>query len=230
MTSCRLINETNRKLTDQIKAFAPSLGQRTWFCYAVNPAFRIICSWKRTNIIFTLRKSKPARRTAPDPAAGDGSARRTDYAARREYHRADFRAEAMWVDQSYREEAMFRGYTVVDPATVVTTHITEVVKIICLNCCLTPKPRNSLMNWIRNTRSLSKGLFRAKVSLGAVQRILQNLLQERVSIRDLPTILEGISEAVASTHSLMTITEHVRTRLARRLSNANANELGIIPW
>ncbi len=58
---------------------------------------------------------------------------------------------------------------------------------------------------------------------------MQNLLQERVSIRDLPTILEGISEAVASTHSLMTITEHVRTRLARRLSNANANELGIIP-
>ena len=76
---------------------------------------------------------------------------------------------------------------------------------------------------------LIKELIPGKISLGALQRVLQNLLQERDSIRDLPTIMEGISEAVTTTHSLMLITEHVRTRLARQLSNAYANEFGVIP-
>ena len=80
----------------------------------------------------------------------------------------------------------------------------------------------------KEQQRLVKELIPSKVSLGAVQRILQNLLQERVSIRDLPAILEGISEAVTTTHSLMMITEHVRTRLSRQLSNAYANEFGVI--
>ena len=78
-------------------------------------------------------------------------------------------------------------------------------------------------------QKLIKELIPNKISLGALQRVLQNLLQERVSIRDLPTILEGISEAVTSTRSIMVITEHVRSRLARQLSYAYSNELGIIP-
>ena len=135
----------------------------------------------------------------------------------------------MWVDQSYREEAMFRGYTVVDPATVVTTHITELVKDNMPELLSYAETQKLLDELDKEHQKLIKELIPSKISLGALQRVLQNLLQERVSIRDLPTILEGISEAVSTTHSLMMITEHVRARLSRQLSNAYANEFGIIP-
>src|SRR5690606_41279129 len=65
-----------------------------------------------------------------------------------------------------------------------------------------------------------------QISVGGLQRILQNLLQERISIRDLPTILEGISEACSYTRNVTLITEHVRTRLARQLTDANTNHRG----
>ena len=69
----------------------------------------------------------------------------------------------------------------------------------------------------------------AQISLGGIQRTLQNLLAERISIRDLPTILEGISEACGNTRNVMLITEHVRARLARQISDQNINDQGIIP-
>ena len=65
--------------------------------------------------------------------------------------------------------------------------------------------------------------------MGGVQRVLQNLLNERVSIRDLPTILEGISEACAFTRSVTQITEHVRSRLARQISEQNSTDENFIP-
>ena len=68
-----------------------------------------------------------------------------------------------------------------------------------------------------------------QISMGGVQRALQNLLAERISIRDLPTILEGISEACGNTRNVMMITEHVRARLARQISDQNINDQGIIP-
>jgi len=67
-----------------------------------------------------------------------------------------------------------------------------------------------------------------QITVGGLQRVLQNLLAERISIRDLPTILEGISEAASQTRSITQITEHVRSRLARQICDACANELGII--
>ena len=65
--------------------------------------------------------------------------------------------------------------------------------------------------------------------MGGLQRVLQNLLGERVSIRDLGTILEGVSEACGFTRNITAITEHVRTRLARQISESNTNEAGFIP-
>ncbi len=69
----------------------------------------------------------------------------------------------------------------------------------------------------------------SQISIGGIQRVLQNLLTERVSIRDLPTILEGISEACGYSRNVSVITEHVRARLARQISEANSNEAGFIP-
>jgi flagellar biosynthesis protein FlhA len=68
-----------------------------------------------------------------------------------------------------------------------------------------------------------------QISIGGLQRVLQNLLGERISIRDLPSILEGVSEACGYTRNVTSITEHVRTRLARQISSAQINEQGFIP-
>jgi flagellar biosynthesis protein FlhA len=78
-------------------------------------------------------------------------------------------------------------------------------------------------------QALVADLIPNQISIGGVQRVLQNLLKERVSIRDLPTILEGISEACAHTRQVVAITEHVRTRLARQISEANVADAGYIP-
>lgn len=225
-----LINEeTNRKLTDQIKALRRALASELGF---VMPSIRIQDNMQleanEYNIYIKEVKAgkgelRPTQLLVMDPRGepitlpGENTTEPT------------FGLRAMWVDQSYREEAMFRGYTVVDPATVVTTHITELVKDNMPELLSYAETQKLLDELDKEHQKLVKELIPGKVSLGAVQRILQNLLQERVSIRDLPTILEGISEAAASTHSLMAITEHVRSRLGRQLSNANSNELGIIP-
>ena len=78
-------------------------------------------------------------------------------------------------------------------------------------------------------QTLIAEMIPTQISMGGVQRVLQNLLAERVSIRDLPTILEGASEACGLTRNVMMITEHVRARLARQLSDQNVNDQGLIP-
>ena len=224
-----LINEeTNKKLTDQIKALRRALASELGF---VMPSIRIQDNMQleanEYNIYIKEVKAgkgelRPTQLLVMDPRGepitlpGENTTEPT------------FGLKAMWVDQSYREEAMFRGYTVVDPATVVTTHITELVKDNMPELLSYAETQKLLDELDKEHQKLVKELIPNKVSLGAVQRILQNLLQERVSIRDLPSILEGISEAVTTTRSLMMITEHVRSRLSRQLSNAYANEFGVI--
>lgn len=224
-----LINEeTNRKLTDQIKALRRALASDLGF---VMPSIRIQDNMQleanEYNIYIKEVKSgrgelRPTQLLVMDPR-GDQITLPGEVTVE-----PTFGLKAMWVDQSYREEAMFRGYTVVDPATVVTTHITELVKDNMPELLSYAETQKLLDELDKEHQKLIKELIPGKVSLGAVQRILQNLLQERISIRDLPSILEGISEAVSTTRSLMMITEHVRARLSRQLSNAYANELGII--
>ncbi|RED52420.1 flagellar biosynthesis protein FlhA [Aestuariispira insulae] len=140
-----------------------------------------------------------------------------------------FGLPAVWIQEHQREEAMFRGYTVVDPSTVITTHLTEVVKDNMSELLSYAETQKLLDELPKSQQKLVEDIIPGQVSLGALQRILQNLLAERVSIRDLPTILEGVSEASGYTHNLTQIGEHVRSRLARQLSDVNANPDGIIP-
>ena len=81
----------------------------------------------------------------------------------------------------------------------------------------------------KDQQKLIADMVPAQISVGGIQRVLQNLLTERVSIRDLPTILEGISEACGHTRNVMMISEHVRARLARQISDMNTNEEDVIP-
>ena len=139
-----------------------------------------------------------------------------------------FGLPAMWVAEAFKEEAIQKGYTVVDPITVITTHLTEIVKDN-INDLLSYTETQKLLDGLKDDhRRLITDIVPSQISISAVQKILQNLLSEMVSIRDLPTILEAISEIVRSTKNVTQITEYVRTRLARQISNSNAGPDGSI--
>ncbi len=140
-----------------------------------------------------------------------------------------FGLAAMWVDATYREEALFKGYTVVDPPTVITTHLTEMIKDNMAELLSYSETQKLLDELSKDQQKLVADVIPGQIALSGLQRVLQNLLAERVSIRDLPTILEGVAEAAAVTRNLAAISEHVRSRLARQISSSATNELGYIP-
>ncbi|NWK98947.1 flagellar biosynthesis protein FlhA [Sphingobium lactosutens] len=139
-----------------------------------------------------------------------------------------FHLPALWIDRDMREEAGFRGLTVVDCGTVVTTHLTEIVKDNVADLLSYAETQKLLNEVHKDAEKLIADLIPAKISVSGVQRVLQNLLSEGVSIRDIPTILEGIAEATAMTGSLTQVTEHVRARLARQISAQQTHD-GTIP-
>jgi len=140
-----------------------------------------------------------------------------------------FGLAATWIDPTYREEALFKGYTVVDPPTVITTHLTELVKDNMSDLLSYSETQKLLDELGKDQQKLVSDVIPSQVTISGLQRVLQNLLSERISVRDLPTILEGISEATAVTRNLAAISEHVRSRLSRQISDANTNEMGYIP-
>jgi flagellar biosynthesis protein FlhA len=140
-----------------------------------------------------------------------------------------FGLPATWVTGSLREEASFRGFTVVDPGTVLTTHLTEVLKSHMAELLSYSETKKLLDDLPPENKKLVEELMPSQISVTGVQRVLQTLLSERVSIRDLPAILEGIAEAVGHTKNALYITEHVRTRLARQLCHANLSPGGYLP-
>ncbi len=139
-----------------------------------------------------------------------------------------FGLPAMWISQEYREEAHFKGYTVVDAPTVVTTHVTEIVKDNMAEILSYSETQGLLDKLSERHQKLVADVIPAQVSVGGVQRVLQNLVSERVSIRDLSSILEGISEASNYTQNIAMMTEHVRTRLARQICFQHTNAAGML--
>jgi flagellar biosynthesis protein FlhA len=140
-----------------------------------------------------------------------------------------FGLPATWVEPSMREEASFRGYTVVDPGTVLTTHLTEVLKTHMSELLSYAETKKLLDDLPAEQKKLVEELIPSQISVTGVQRVLQTLLSERVSIRDLPAILEGIAEAAGHTKNAMLITEHVRARLARQICHQHLSPQGFLP-
>lgn len=140
-----------------------------------------------------------------------------------------FGLPAMWIEGKNREEAHFKGYTVVDAPTVITTHITEIIKDNIPDLLNYAETQKLLDELPQDYQKLVADVIPAQINVGGLQRVLQKLLAERVSIRDLPSILEGIAEATSYTKNISHITEHVRTRIARQLCDANANASGVVP-
>ncbi|MDZ5647658.1 flagellar biosynthesis protein FlhA [Nitrospirillum sp. BR 11828] len=140
-----------------------------------------------------------------------------------------FGLPAMWIEPAYREEALFKGFTVVDPPTVLTTHLTEVVRDNMADLLSYAETQKLLDELNKEQQKLVADVIPGQIGIGALQRVLQNLLGERISIRDLPAILEGVSEATGYTRNITQITEHVRARLARQISDSHTNDQGYIP-
>ncbi|CUA92269.1 flagellar biosynthesis protein FlhA [Pannonibacter indicus] len=140
-----------------------------------------------------------------------------------------FGLPATWVEAAYREDASLRGYTVVDPATVLSTHLTETIKGNVAELLTYADVQKLLKEMKGDQAKLVDDLIPSQINVSGVQRVLQTLLSERVSVRDLGTILEGIAEAVGFTRNTNTIAEHVRSRLARQICAANMAPGGYLP-
>jgi flagellar biosynthesis protein FlhA len=141
-----------------------------------------------------------------------------------------FGLPALWIDPALKEEAMFRGCTVVDPSSVLTTHLTEVVRENMAELLSYAETQKLLDEQPREQQKLVADLIPSQITVGGVQRVLQSLLAERISVRDLPTILEGIQEACGTANrAIPSIVTHVRTRLARQISDSHMGSGGYIP-
>jgi flagellar biosynthesis protein FlhA len=139
-----------------------------------------------------------------------------------------FGLPAKWINENQREDASFNGYTVVDCSTVITTHITEIIKDNMPDLLTRNEVEKLIEDLMPNHEKLIEELVPAKIPMGTLQKVLQNLLEERVSIKDLPTILEALSDAVIKTQDVFSLTESVRARLARQICNGYVGVDGIM--
>ena len=141
-----------------------------------------------------------------------------------------FGLPAVWISEVRRQQAVLKGCTVVDLASVLITHLTELVRTH-LDELLSYSETQKLMEGLaKEHQRLVSDLVPSQITTGGVQRVLQGLLAERVSIRDLPTILEGVQEACAGgARGIQPILAHVRVRLSRQISMANTGAGGYIP-
>lgn len=140
-----------------------------------------------------------------------------------------FGLPAIWIDGAHKERAETLGYTVVDPASVVATHLTEVIKAHAPEILTRQDTRNLLDNLKKDYPALVDDLIPNNLALGEVQEVLKNLLSERVSIRDLVTILETISTlAHNGVKDPDLLSESTRRVLARAISNQHRAADGII--
>ena len=129
-----------------------------------------------------------------------------------------FGLEALWVAAQDRERAQLAGYTVVDPATVVITHLTEVIRRHAHEL-LGRQEVQQLLDAVAKTRpKVVEELVPQQLTVGGVQKVLQNLLRESVSIRDLVTVLETLADHAARTKDADVLTEHVRQALGRSIT------------
>jgi flagellar biosynthesis protein FlhA len=129
-----------------------------------------------------------------------------------------FGLPALWIDQEKKSDAQFAGYTVVDLPSVITTHVSEVVRRDGYEF-LDRQEVQRLLDKVSETHpKVVEELIPSLLTLGAVQKVLQNLVREQVSIRDLLTILETLADYAAMTKDTDLLTEYARQRLARSLT------------
>ncbi|MGN0411566.1 MAG: flagellar biosynthesis protein FlhA [Lachnospiraceae bacterium] len=130
-----------------------------------------------------------------------------------------FHLPAIWITESQRERAESLGYTVVDPPSIIATHLTEIIREHIAELLTRQDVQNLINNVKDNNQALVEELVPKTLGLGEIQKVLQNLLSEGISIRDLLTILETLADYAPSTRDTDILTEYVRQALKRAISN-----------
>jgi flagellar biosynthesis protein FlhA len=217
------------RLTEQIKALRRSLAIEMGF---VMPAVRILDNVQLEANTYVIKikevdagtgKIWPNQFMVMDPAGNQVSVPGI--------HTIEptFGLPATWVDAGLKEEASLKGYTVVDAATVLSTHLTELLKNNMSDLLSYGEVQKLLKDLPKEQGELIKDIVPSLVTISGIQRVLQLLLAERISIRDLSTILEGIADALAFSRNPATMVEHVRARLARQICAQNTSANGYLP-
>ncbi|NBN63219.1 flagellar biosynthesis protein FlhA [Microvirga tunisiensis] len=217
------------QLTEQIKALRRQIAADMGI---IMPPVRILDNIQLGANDYTIKVKEveagkgtlyPNRFMVMDPAGGQVKLPGTNTTE------PTFGLPATWIEAIYREDASLRGYTVVDPATVLSTHLTETIKANVAELVTYADVQKLLKELKGEQAKLVEDLIPTQITVSGIQRVLQTLLAERVSVRDLGTILEGVAEAAGFTRNTNTIAEHVRARLARQICAANMSPGGYLP-
>ena len=140
-----------------------------------------------------------------------------------------FNLPAMWIPEAKKEEAMLAGYTVVDPATVIATHLTEIFKKHLHEFLGRQETQDLLDNLAKRAPKAVEELVPQILPLGSVQKVVQNLVKEGVSIRDLLSIVETLADYGQSIKDPDQLTEFVRQRLSRTIVKPYLDKKGSLP-
>ena len=217
------------RLTEQIKALRRSLAAEMGF---VMPAVRILDNVQLDANSYVIKIKEVEAGTGKvwagqymvmDPAGGQVKLPGT--------HTTEptFGLPATWVDAAVKEDATLKGYTVVDAATVLSTHLTELLKNNMAELLSYGEVQKLLKELPKEQSELLKDLVPSLITVSGIQRVLQLLLAERVSIRDLATILEGIADGLGASRNPVTLAEHVRARLSRQICAQHLSPGGYLP-
>ncbi|MGH6770062.1 MAG: flagellar biosynthesis protein FlhA [Xanthobacteraceae bacterium] len=217
------------RLTEQIKALRRSLAIEMGF---VMPAVRILDNVQLEANSYVIKIKEvdagtgrifPGQHMVMDPAGAQVTLPGI--------HTAEptFGLPATWIDAALKEDAAIKGYTVVDAATVLSTHLTELIKTNVSELISYAEVNKLIKDLPKDQSELVKDIVPSQITLSGIQRVLQMLLAERVSVRDLATILEGIADAITFTRNPATLAEHVRTRLSRQLCAQYTSANGYLP-
>jgi flagellar biosynthesis protein FlhA len=217
------------RLTEQIKALRRSLALEMGF---VMPSVRILDNVQLEANTYVIKIKEveagtgriwPGQYMVMDPAGGQVNLPGLHVTE------PTFGLPATWIDAAQKEEAALKGYTVVDAATVLSTHLTELLKANMAELISYSEVHKLLKDLPKEQGELLKEIAPAQITTSGIQRVLQTLLSERISIRDLSTIMEGIADALAFTRSPTMIAEHVRVRLARQICAQHTTAAGYLP-
>jgi flagellar biosynthesis protein FlhA len=219
----------NDRLTDQIKALRRSLAIEMGF---VMPSVRILdnVQLEANTYIIKIKEvdAGTGRVWANQFMVMDPGGNQVTVPG---FHTIEptFGLPATWVEASLKEEASLKGYTVVDAATVMSTHLTELLKSNMSDLLSYGEVQKLLKDLPKEQGELVKDIVPNQITVSGIQRVLQLLLAERISIRDLSTILEGIADGLAFSRNPATLAEHVRARLARQICAQNTSINGYLP-
>ncbi|KQQ40653.1 flagellar biosynthesis protein FlhA [Methylobacterium sp. Leaf125] len=221
--------EGQDRLTDQIKALRRQLAAELGF---VMPSVRILDNVQLDANAYVVRVKEieagtgqifPGQFMAMDPMGGQVQL------PGQHMLEPTFGLPATWIDASLRDQAQLKGYTVVDAATVVSTHLTEIIKAHVSELLNHVEVQKLLREVSKDHADLLKEVMPSQIGTTGIQRVLQFLLAERVSIRDLGAIIEGIAEVAGHVKNPRDIVEHVRARLGRQICAQYQGPDGMLP-